>query len=151
MKYLLDTNIIVLYSRNNELARAIENDLQLLKDPTSLFLSSVVLGEVDSFTKQRNFGEERRQRLQLLLSKMTLLDINIPPIIDTYGTLDAYSQGKLSGYPSAFTARNMGKNDLWIAATAVHYGLRLVTTDHDFAHLAGSFLDLLLVEQNNYY
>ena len=36
----------------------------------------------------------------------------------------------------------MGKNDLWIAATASLLGLELVTTDADFAHLHNYFLDV---------
>ncbi len=40
------------------------------------------------------------------------------------------------------SARNMGKNDLWIAATAHILGAKLLTTDGDFNHLDGVFLDL---------
>jgi tRNA(fMet)-specific endonuclease VapC len=36
----------------------------------------------------------------------------------------------------------MGKNDLWIAATASVLGAKLLITDADFEHLAGVFLDL---------
>ena len=47
--------------------------------------------------------------------------------------------------PSHFSARNMGKNDLWIAATASVYNLRLLTTDNDFGHLDSQFLNLAKV------
>jgi predicted nucleic acid-binding protein len=40
----------------------------------------------------------------------------------------------------------MGKNDLWIAATASAFDLQLVTMDKDFNHLAPSYIDLLYVE-----
>jgi tRNA(fMet)-specific endonuclease VapC len=33
------------------------------------------------------------------------------------------------------SARNMGKNDLWIATTALYFDLELHTTDNDFDHL----------------
>ena len=33
------------------------------------------------------------------------------------------------------SARNMGKNDLWIAATALYFDMVLHTTDNDFDHL----------------
>lgn len=36
----------------------------------------------------------------------------------------------------------MGKNDLWIAATASVLKTKLLTTDMDFDHLDGVFLDL---------
>ena len=41
------------------------------------------------------------------------------------------------------TSRNMGKNDLWIAATAAVTQSKLLTTDGDFDHLNGSFIDLI--------
>ncbi|MEM1326730.1 MAG: PIN domain-containing protein [Bacteroidota bacterium] len=39
----------------------------------------------------------------------------------------------------------MGKNDLWIAATASHYDLKLLTTDKDFLHLEDKFIDLAFI------
>ncbi|MCB0855324.1 MAG: PIN domain-containing protein, partial [Bacteroidetes bacterium] len=39
----------------------------------------------------------------------------------------------------------MGKNDLWIAASAHALKLRLVTTDKDFSHLKEDFIELLEV------
>ncbi len=38
------------------------------------------------------------------------------------------------------TSRNMGKNDLWIAATTLLFNATLLTTDHDFEHLTPQFL-----------
>jgi tRNA(fMet)-specific endonuclease VapC len=45
-----------------------------------------------------------------------------------------------------FSAKNMGKNDLWIAATAATTGATLVSTDNDFAHLNKVFFDFMLVK-----
>ena len=39
-------------------------------------------------------------------------------LMEAYARIDAYSQGRLQGEPLDMSARNMGKNDLWIAATA---------------------------------
>ena len=36
----------------------------------------------------------------------------------------------------------MGKNDIWIAATASTFNLTLVTTDKDFDHLKGDYINL---------
>jgi len=36
----------------------------------------------------------------------------------------------------------MGKNDLWIAATASVLSAALLTTDNDFSHLQGYFLQM---------
>jgi len=55
-----------------------------------------------------------------------------------YAQLDAYSQGKLLTLPRppGLSARNMGKNDLWIAATALYFDVDLHTFDKDFDHPA---------------
>jgi len=42
----------------------------------------------------------------------------------------------------------MGKNDLWIAATASAFDIRLITTDKDFDHLKDQFIDLLYIDLN---
>jgi tRNA(fMet)-specific endonuclease VapC len=39
----------------------------------------------------------------------------------------------------------MGKNDLWIAATASFFELTLVTTDKDFHHLRDGYLKVLYI------
>lgn len=38
--------------------------------------------------------------------------------------------------------------DLWIAATAVATGAKLITTDKDFDHLDGIWLDRIFVSQS---
>lgn len=65
-------------------------------------------------------------------------------LLNTYIGIDAYSQRNHPDYTSYpfRTPRNMGKNDLWIAATASLLNLQLVTTDGDFDHLDQTFLSL---------
>ncbi len=48
---------------------------------------------------------------------------------------------------ATFSAKNMGKNDLWIAATASVLSATLLTTDNDFSHLQDYFLQ---IERINY-
>ena len=47
--------------------------------------------------------------------------------------------------PPGLTARNMGKNDLWIAAIALYLDMDLHTLDNDFDHL--TLFGLVLVKQ----
>ena len=63
-------------------------------------------------------------------------------IAAAYADLDAFSQCAHPSYlpPAGMTGRNMGKNDLWIAATAMLFNATLLTTDADFAHLSPHFL-----------
>lgn len=68
---------------------------------------------------------------------MFVIDINESDsdLMEAYAKIDAYSQGRLPEQPLEMSARNMGKNDLWIAATAYLANAALVTTDGDFDHL----------------
>ena len=66
-------------------------------------------------------------------------------IIKRYAEIDAFSQDKLKNRPLNYSARNMGKNDLWIAATASVLNIPLMTTDNDFNHLDKVFLKLIKV------
>jgi predicted nucleic acid-binding protein len=67
---------------------------------------------------------------------------------ESYALIDAYSQGKLKfqPLPPGMSARNMGKNDLWIAATALYFDFELHTADHDFDHLRALNLKLVKYE-----
>jgi tRNA(fMet)-specific endonuclease VapC len=146
MNYLLDTNIIVTYVRDTAVTRKLEDRLNLLTGENNLVISVVSLGEIRSIAKQHNWGEKKLAKLENILKDFLIADINVETIIERYADIDAYSQGKLKHKKSGFPARNMGKNDLWIAATASVYNLKLITTDQDFAHLHGVYVDLEFVD-----
>ena len=145
--YLLDTNIIVTYARSIKLADQLEKTYNLFNDENYVAISVVTLGELNSLTRQYNYGLKRQTTINSLVELVYPIDINTQAIIDRYGEIDAYSQNKLNDRPLKITSRNMGKNDLWIAATASVYDLTLVTMDKDFNHLKDVFLDLILIKQ----
>ena len=140
MKYLLDTNILIHYIRRSPLGREIDSLYLPFVMPNEPFVSVVSIGELKSIARQNQWGTRKVATMELFLSKMLKADINVESIIDTYAEIDAYSQNKLPSRPLPLTARNMGKNDLWIAATASVLGATLLTTDTDFDHLDGEFL-----------
>ena len=80
------------------------------------------------------------EAVKLFLNKCVITDINTSDVISIYGEIDAFSQGKLKDRPLGMTARNMGKNDLWIAATASVTKAKLLTMDKDFMHLDNCLL-----------
>ena len=105
-------------------------------------ISVVSHGEILSFAHQRNWGTNKIQAVQNFISKIIILDINSGDLklIDTYAEIDAFSKGKLSGNPLGKSAIVMGKNDLWIAATAKVASATLLTIDGDFDHLNEKFI-----------
>ena len=150
MDYILDTNIVLTYLRNNQLARNLEQHLDLLSGEHNLIISVVSIGELKSIAKRNNWGKRRISHLEDLLNDFMIADINVEVIIEKYAEIDAFSQGKLKGEEVNFTARNMGKNDLWIAATAVVLDVELITTDKDFEHLHSKFIRLRQIDLGLY-
>ncbi|MEM1121334.1 MAG: hypothetical protein AAGJ18_12855 [Bacteroidota bacterium] len=64
MNYLLDANIIIIYSRKGALTTAIENKYQLLSGRNRLYLSVVSLGEIDAYIKKFKIGKKRQRVIQ---------------------------------------------------------------------------------------
>lgn len=112
--------------------------------PIKLVIPIVVVGELEAFALKADWGYQKLTRLQQLLNNYPIVDID-RDLTKIYAQVDAYSQGKLksSPLPKGLTARNMGKNDLWIAATALSLDMELHTQDNDFDHLINFGLKLV--------
>lgn len=142
MVYMFDSNVLLHYLRQSAVAEHIEKIFDPFGDGNESWLCVVCKGELRSIGLQNKWGVQRRQRLEELMDDFYPADIFAEDIIDRYAEIDAFSQGKLPSQPLGLSARNMGKNDLWIAATASVLGATLLTTDADFDHLDGVYLRL---------
>ncbi len=150
MNYLLDTNILLIYSRNSDVAKRLQASYKLFGKENNLSVSIVTIGELDALIKKFNIGKKRQKVINDMLSDIAVLKLTNKKIIQKYGDIDSFSQGKLNNKKSKFSARNMGKNDIWIAATASVYDLTLVTTDKDFNHLDGEYINLEYVDMEQF-
>jgi tRNA(fMet)-specific endonuclease VapC len=142
---LLDTNIILYATRN---ARGLSFLKELNPEDKLLYVSFVSIAEVRSIAYQNSWGDSKTKRLVSFFNSVRSVNVN-HSLLPTYIGIDAYSQRThpdYEKYPFS-TSRNMGKNDLWIAATASLLNLQLVTTDKDFDHLETSFLSLRKISQ----
>lgn len=148
MNYLLDTNILIHIVRFGRKGQEIVRDFNLFSTEQTLLISAVSKGEILSFAKQSGWGKSKMIRLVELLDKTSSVPVSgDSPLMDAYADIDAFSQGKHPEYasPAGFSSRNMGKNDLWIAATAFLLNVALITTDHDFDHLHPNFIQVIKV------
>ena len=146
MRYVLDTNILLHYMRESEVSVRIDAQYNPLDSTLhDAILSVVSVGEIKAIAKINHWGTRKLEKLDLLLDELLITDINSEDLIERYAEIDAFSHGKLTERPLGMSARNMGKNDLWIAATASILEASLLTTDFDFNHLHDEFLDLKLV------
>jgi predicted nucleic acid-binding protein len=109
-------------------------------------MSVVSRGELISLGYKRKWGNEKKAKLGELLRKIPQVDINTDSIMQMYGEIDAFSQGCHPTKILSMTARNMGKNDLWIAATVATTNTTLITTDSDFDHLDKVFFSVIKID-----
>lgn len=144
MNYLLDTNILIAFIKQNHVADTVTG-IFALTDNNQLFISTVTIGEALSIAKRNNWGAKKAQHLTSLVDSFTQLSVNGDALYQLYATLDTFSQNKLIDRPLNESARNMGKNDLWIAAAAALAGATLITTDKDFDHLHDQFLNVIWI------
>ncbi len=150
-KYLLDTNVLIFLVKNEKFGEYF--DRVYAEDPDNfLGYSYISLGELNSITLQNKWGIRKIKELNRVLKGFNLTPTTGWNILRRYGEIDAFSQGKLVGkpLPSGMSARNMGKNDLWISATASVLEATLITTDRDFLHLHEIFLTVDWVDVQAY-
>ena len=123
---ILDTNILVHNVRQDAMWEKVREDHQLLVvEPTPL-ISVVTAGELRSLSRQWNWGRDKRDRMEFLLSYFQTVPVDTPEQIAIYAEIDNFCLER---------GRVMGKNDLWIAATAALTDARLLTSDADFESL----------------
>ncbi|MEN9609948.1 MAG: hypothetical protein RLZZ628_762 [Bacteroidota bacterium] len=142
--YLFDTNILLYYFRQDERWKYIKEQFNITSSPNHV-VSVVSWGELYSLGLRNKWNQRRMELIDQLENHFTVSNIYVEQIIRAYGMIDAYSQGKLLGNAlplSVASARNMGKNDLWIAATAHVLDIPLLTTDNDFDHLKDTYLKI---------
>jgi tRNA(fMet)-specific endonuclease VapC len=144
-RFILDTNIVLHYIRGNALYQRINKENNLSSPESIVMISITTVGELLSIGKQMNWGPKKIQSFENFLRIILVIDINKSDekLIETYAEIDAYSQGNLEEQPLGMSARNMGKNDLWIAATAKVADASLITTDNDFDHLHKTFIEVI--------
>jgi len=140
MNYVLDTNIIIHILTGSDIGKKALEKTQT--DNPYLIISIVTKAEIISIAKQRNWGKSRLKSLHSLLDEFLIISIDNDNIINAYAEIDAYSQGKLKDKTLNQSSRNMGKNDLWIAATTYLTKSTLLTTDSDFDHLDNEYFAL---------
>ena len=126
MLYLLDTNILLAYMRRGSLEAYLEATYGLSTVSPVPIVSIVSEAEIRVLADENGWGAFKRRMLLAMLGYVRVLPIPFAGNVDAYVAIE--TQRRRQGI-------TMGKNDLWIAATAHVTGARLLTTDHDFDHL----------------
>lgn len=141
MTYFWDTNIILHIIRNAEFFDALDKKYQFSHPLNKIYISSVTIGEVHAFALRNRWGQSKMSRLLHLLQTLEVISVtDDAALIKMYAEIDVYSQSKHPTLRLPTSARKMGKNDLWIAATTAVHNAILLSTDNDFNHLDGLFI-----------
>jgi predicted nucleic acid-binding protein len=115
--------------------RAHAGVVSLFREADEIVVTPVVLGELHA-------GFRRGSRLRSNLAKLaTFLGSPRVRVVD----IDSETSERYALiFDSLRTAGTpLGTNDLWIAASAMQHGLRLVTTDSDFQRVTQLMVDCL--------
>ena len=138
--WLVDTNILIHVLRGSLLGRHVVDSLKFRARDRTPLLSVVSQGELFSFARHNGWGQQKSDRLEELLHELVIVDVLATSRVlhETYAELDAVSRA---------VNRKMGKNDLWIAATAAVSDAFLLTTDKDFDHLSPTHLRVWRFDQ----
>lgn len=142
IQYLLDTNILLAYVRWQALAQYIEATYQLGTRRPAPIISIVSEAEIWVLAAQNQWGTFKRRMLEeKMLDFLTIIPIPYKDVVAAYVEIDNYSRRN---------GRVMGKNDIWIAATARVEKATILTTDRDFDHLHPDLITREYVDPNSH-
>jgi predicted nucleic acid-binding protein len=94
-KYVLDTNAVIHFLRDEVLHKTLAVSLSLYQTPNLAIISVVTLGELKAMALKNNWGERKIEILQTILSEFVVADINSEQVLNNYALLDAFSQNRL--------------------------------------------------------
>jgi tRNA(fMet)-specific endonuclease VapC len=137
---VIDTCVFIHIVKETSIGKNCLDELERYDAAANIVVSVVTKAELESFIAQNNWGKAKIEKLTKILAAITYIDINNADqqLLDAYTEIDAFSKRKANdrhGNLLAGSAKKMGKNDLWIAATAYALDIPLMTTDSDYDHL----------------
>jgi tRNA(fMet)-specific endonuclease VapC len=134
--YCLDTSIILPLLRGKQLGKSIDQAFGLGTAAHLHTISIVTHGELRVLCDRKGWEGTKRVALDKALMEFVTIDVAGARMIEAYRKVEEANAAIQSGH------QNMGKNDVWIAATAIVTGLPLLTADKDFNHLDGNLLEV---------
>ena len=138
--YILDTNVLLALVRGKALGESIDKAYGLRSSLQRHTASIASQAELFVLADRNKWGAAKRAVLQGMLEQLVVVPI------DGQGLVDAYVQISDADSKWPQGPRNMGKNDIWIAATALYVSLPLLTTDKDFLFLDNNPIQVMWID-----
>jgi tRNA(fMet)-specific endonuclease VapC len=123
--YLLDSSVLI-FSLHHD-----ATILQKLSEAASLYISTIVLGELYYGAEHSSNVENGRAEVDTLVQTLSVLKAD-------------HITAKIYGYikhEQRMKGQMLPDNDIWIAATAIQYGLTLAARDNHFTWIADLSLE----------
>lgn len=124
---LLDT------SAYSVLIRGSQSILALLQEADEIYTTPIILGELHAGFRADSRRKENEQRLSRFLSSPRVR-------IATIGDETSFNYAEILNYLKT-AGLPVPTNDIWIAASAMQHGLRIVTTDIHFTRIPQVLVD----------
>jgi tRNA(fMet)-specific endonuclease VapC len=141
--YVLDTSVLLNLIRGQELGKSIDRAFGLRTALYRHTVSIVSHGELRVLARRNQWGDQKRDALTLALDGLITVNLDSGAMVDAYVRVEESCRNAPGG------EKKMGQNDMWIAATALHTGLPLITTDKDFNHLDGRLIQVHWVDPSS--
>ena len=92
--FLLDTNLLLGFTRKAPWAIRARAEFNLGDPETMVFTSVICQGEILALAEKNGWGSTRRTQLERILNEVPTLDISKQTILDAYARIDAWTNGK---------------------------------------------------------
>ncbi len=148
MRYVFDTNIILIYLKDSKTKKYIKEVYDPLNNKNEVLISAVTIGEIRSLALKNNWGRNRISIVEKIMEDLIVIDVSFNELFEAYANIEAFCVGKHPEKPVKRSSRILGKNDLWIAATTYVTGSKLMTTDKDFIPLDGEYFDVVMIDRD---
>ncbi|MBI4583028.1 MAG: type II toxin-antitoxin system VapC family toxin [Planctomycetes bacterium] len=129
MKILLDTSAYSAFKRGQE------EIVSVVQEAEEIYLTPVTLGELKAGFRRGKKAKQNETELRDFLASPRVLVVNM-----TEETAERYASIQISLW-SAGTP--IPTNDLWIAASGMEHGLRILTTDEHFKNIPQVLVDFI--------
>ena len=146
MRYLLDTNILLFYVRDNQTRQFIEDNYAPFSQKEDPVISIVSVAEILALAGDNNWGERKLKLVQKLIDRLVIVEIRYDELVRNYVHIERYNRSNHPTKKRTGSHIKMSKNDIWIAATAMLTKSILLTSDKDFEHLDKEFIDVMVIE-----
>jgi tRNA(fMet)-specific endonuclease VapC len=138
--YVLDTNILLYLVRGSSTGASIDRAYGLRSSLQRHIISIASQAELYVLADRYKWGATKREALRLMLDNVVIVPIDGQGLVDAYVRIAAAA----SSWPEG--PRNMGKNDIWIAATSLYAGVPLLTADKDYLFLNNNPIQVIRID-----